>query len=201
MKTAGRPKRSEKHYHFEQLCEWMEQEPIEELHKKMIEMAQSNNVYSTKWLKAKLTEKYKNHVFFAEMQGRSDIVCFRDFTYFIVNKAWYKKREDDPNKESERIISTAAKLILAESEYNPLETEIADIKHCEKLLPANLRKFLQVLVKGRLKKSAIGQSIINCGRPRSAILPIPFGLGVEMDNMFGSRSLVDELSKLGFSIS
>ena len=47
---------------------------------------------------------------------------------------------------------------------------------------------------------SIGQSIINAAHPRSAILPIPFGLGVEMDNVFGSRWLIDELSRLGYSI-
>ena len=40
-----------------------------------------------------------------------------------------------------------------------------------------------------------------CARPRSGMLPIPFGLSVELDNMFGSRWLIDEVSKLGFPVS
>ena len=157
-KISGRPQENEKSIYFEQLCEWIEQEAecytITELHQKMIEMATSTTVYTTKWLKAKLIEKYKQHIFFAEIQGRSDIVCLKDFADFIVNNAWYKKREADSVKESERIIDTAAKLILAEvrsmnidNDFYPLEKEIADIKHCELLLPANLRKFLEVLIK------------------------------------------------------
>ena len=34
-----------------------------ELHQKMIEMANSTTLYTTKWLKAKLIEKYKEHMY------------------------------------------------------------------------------------------------------------------------------------------
>ena len=42
--------------------------------------------------------------------------------------------------------------------------------------------------------------VIQSARPRSVITPL-FGIGVEMDHVFGSRWLVNELSRLGFSIS
>lgn len=38
-------------------------------------------------------------------------------------------------------------------------------------------------------------------RPRSVITPTLFGVGVEMDHVFGSKWLINELSHLGFSIS
>ena len=38
-------------------------------------------------------------------------------------------------------------------------------------------------------------------RPRSVIPPIPFGLGVEMDHVIGSKWVINELYRLGFSIS
>ena len=104
--------------------------------------------------------------------------------------------------------NTAAKLTLSdirsinlESDIYPLENEIADINICESLLPESLRKFLEVLTKNRLKRVAIEQVLISAARPKSAVLSIPFGLGVEMDNMFGSCWLIDEVSKLGFSVS
>ena len=69
--------------HFEQLCEWMEQEAecytVKEFHEKMIQLADSPTVYTTKWLKRKIIEKYEQHVFFAEMKGRSDVVCLKIF--------------------------------------------------------------------------------------------------------------------------
>ena len=111
-------------------------------------------------------------------------------------------------KESERIIITAAKLVLSDirthefpSDLYPSEKEIADIVKCESYLTDTLKKFLGILVRSRLKKISIRHSIMGCARPRSAIFQIPFGLGVEMDNQFGSRWLIYELSKLGFSVS
>ena len=38
-------------------------------------------------------------------------------------------------------------------------------------------------------------------RPMSGIFPIPFGLTVELDNMYGSRWIIDGLTKLGFVFS
>ena len=84
-----------------------------------------------------------------------------------------------------------------ESDVYPTENEVSDIKTCESLLPESLRKLLEVLIKGRLKRSSAGQVITSVARRRSAVFHITFGLGVEMD-MFGLRWLIDELSKLGF---
>ena len=81
--VSGRPTENEKQSHFEQLCQWMEQEAkcytVKELHEKMIELADSPAVYTTKWLKRNIIEKYYQHVFFAEIKGRSDVVCLKDF--------------------------------------------------------------------------------------------------------------------------
>ena len=133
----------------------------------MVEIADSATVYTTKWMKRKIIEKYDQHVFFAEMKGRYDMVCLKNFADLIVNNAWYEMREKDLKKESERIINTAAKLILSdirsinlESDIYPLENEIADINICESLLPESLRKFLEVFTKNRLKRVAIGQVLL-----------------------------------------
>ena len=77
-----------------------------------------------------------------------------------MNSSWYEKREKDLAKELERINNTVAKLFLSdirsvslESDIHLTENEISDIKTCENLLTESLRKFLEVLIKGRLKKS------------------------------------------------
>ena len=88
-----------------------------------------------------------------------------------------------------------------ESDVYPTDNEISDIKTCESLLSESLRKLLEVLIKGRLKRSSAGQVITSVARQRSAVFPITFRLGAEMDNMFGSCWLIDELTKLSFSIS
>ena len=52
-----------------------------------------------------------------------------------------------------------------------------------------------------IKQNGIGHSIIQSPIPKSVITPTLFGIGVEMDHVFGSRWLINELSWLGFSIS
>ena len=76
-----------------------------------------------------------------------------------MNSSWYEKREKDLAKELERINNTVVKLFLPdirsmslESDIHLTENEISDIKTCENLLTESLRKFLEVLIKGRLKK-------------------------------------------------
>ena len=58
-----------------------------------------------------------------------------------------------------------------------------------------------MIIKSPLIQNSIGQSIVFASRPKSSIVPIPFGLGVEMDHVFGSKWLINELSRLGFSVS
>ena len=53
----------------------------------------------------------------------------------------------------------------------------------------------------QLKQTSIGHAIIQAARPRSVITPTLFGLGVELDHVFGSKWLINELSRLGFSVS
>ena len=110
-------------------------------------------------------------------------------------------------KESLRITNTAAKLILSdirsiylEIDIYPTENKFSDIKTSESLLPESLRRFLEVLIKRRLKKNSVGQAIISVARPRSGMLPITFRLRIKMDNMFGSHWLLDELLKIDFSV-
>ena len=69
------------------------------------------------------------------------------------------------------------------------------------MVPAGLKLRLKVLVKDELKEQSIGQAITYAAKPRSFIPPILFGLAVEVDHVFGSRWLIDELNQLGFSVS
>ena len=61
--------------------------------------------------------------------------------------------------------------------------------------------FMKVLVPSVTKQVSIGQCLLKAARPRSVIPPLLFGLGVEMDHVFGCKWLINELSRLGFSIS
>ena len=68
-------------------------------------------------------------------------------------------------------------------------------------MPSYLNLFMETLFSCELKQSSISQCILKAVKPRSIIPPILFGLGVELDHVFGSRWLIDELYKLGFCVS
>ena len=69
--------------YFNKLCSYIESETevysLQELQAKMIKIAGGKNeykVYSTKWLKTKLQQKFGDHVFFSEVNGKSNVVCW-----------------------------------------------------------------------------------------------------------------------------
>ena len=73
---------------FEQLCRWLEQDggtelyTLSELHEKMEELALGSEIYTIKRLKQKLTDCYKDFIFFAEVEGHHNVVCFKNMAKF-----------------------------------------------------------------------------------------------------------------------
>ena len=57
----------------------------------MAEIAGSEDIYSKKWLKMKVQERYGNHVLFTEIAGKSNVVCLRDTAHFLINDSWVQK--------------------------------------------------------------------------------------------------------------
>ena len=86
------------------------------------------------------------------------------------------------------------------TELYPSSKDIEKSATANSWSPPLLRKFLSILVPHETKQSSIGQCIIKASRPRTAIPPLLFGIGIEVDHVFGSRWLIDELFTLGFSI-
>ena len=117
QQKVGRPHSSEKQRNFDVLCEWLEIEgelhSLVELHEKMKELTNSEDVYSRKWLKEKLQEKYGESLFFATVDGRVDVVCFRDTVKYIINDQWYQNRHENIEEEVKRIVKQAAKIIFS----------------------------------------------------------------------------------------
>ena len=61
---------------------------MSELDQKLVELTGSHeNVYSKKWCKNPLKKKFNNAILFAEVNGKTDVVCFVDTTSSIVNDA------------------------------------------------------------------------------------------------------------------
>ena len=179
-KVRGRPEDGDMMKRFEELCNWLDSEAdaelytVHELQSKMSELANGETLYGIKWLKQKLKYRYDS-IYFAEISGRSDVVCFRDMATYILSEAWYNSRKEDKIEDAERIITAAAKLIMADirqknydMDYYPTHNDIVSPEE-KGLLPKNLKMFLQLLVKSEIKRNSIGQSIIYAARPRSII--------------------------------
>ena len=214
-KDLGRPQDEAMLQPFENLCHWLEVEggielfSLSESYEKTKELASGYEVYTIKRLKQKLLDHYKDVIFFAEVEGRHNVVCFRNMAKHIINEKWYMERKDNVEEETEHVIKTAAQLIQAqirEAEYNlgsyPSNDEINNVNNCIRIkFPQLLQTFLRTIISSELKQISIGQCIVQAARPRSVMMPILFGLGVEIDHIFGSKWLITQLSRLGFSIS
>ena len=51
----------------------------------MERFSESNEAYSTKWLKKKLKDRYSDHLYFAEINGRKNVLCFKNVANCIIN--------------------------------------------------------------------------------------------------------------------
>ena len=211
----GRPVNEEKHEWFTGMCEWLEDYgsaelyTISELLQKMTDLAAGSEVYGEKMLREKLKQRYGEHIFFAKVGGgQPDVVCFRDMAGYIINKEWYSNRRSDRKAELERLMTTCARLIkeeIRERDYNKsFYPSIDDIRlsgENNDFLTPCLQTLLNHLIANDIKRNFIGQMITAGARPRSVIPPLMFGLGVEVDLVFGSQWLLEELSSFGASIS
>ena len=98
---------------FENVCEWLETEgdcdlhTLKELQQKMKDI-NGKDSYSSVYLKKKLKERYNDHVYFSELSGQADVICFREMANYIIK---LKKKKQDETKAD--IIMAAAKIIKA----------------------------------------------------------------------------------------
>ena len=77
------------------------------------------------------------------------------------------------------------------STTHEIKKSVNDNKWC----PLLLKTFLS----NDVKKASIGHCIIKAARPQTAIPPLLFGMGIEVDHVFESRWSIDELFKLGLN--
>ena len=108
----------------------------------MVELANSEEIYSMKHLKRKLEERYRDDIIISQTEGKPNLVCFKDVARFIIEKS---KTENEDANEGEVIIKTVAKLIKVEIVNQRFNTKNYpsryDIEHHEKGLVPLLRLF------------------------------------------------------------
>ena len=209
--NRGRKESTAKLSAFGKMCDWLDQQnelyTLQDLHNKMIEHSGGTDVYGTKRIKQKLQEKYGDYIFFAEISGQKNVVCFRNTASLIISDKWYEERNSNVDEEGTRILDMAAKLIknslrIAVREKYTIDT-FPSAEDATKLgwIPEELRRFLANIIKSEPKVESIGQCIVKAAMPRSVLPPILFALSVQLDHVFGSKWQLSLLEKLGFSLS
>ena len=67
-----------------------------ELHSKMIELAGREEVCSIKLIKKKLEMRYSGEIIISNVPGKSNLVCFKDASRFLIEKSL--KHKEIPRK-------------------------------------------------------------------------------------------------------
>ena len=66
---------------LEKSCSYLESEnelfTFADLHQNLKEFAETDDVFVPKYIKQKLMDRYGDQIFFAEIDGRKNVVCFR----------------------------------------------------------------------------------------------------------------------------
>ena len=121
---------------------------------------------------------------------------------YIINDKLYAENKTNVEDEAERIVTAAEKIIRAEireQEYDsssyPTNEDIENFDRSRQWVPNYLQKFLEIIISSKVKQNSIGHSILQSARLRSVITPTLFGVGIEMDHVFGSKWLINELSR------
>ena len=167
-----------------------------------------SKVYTLVQLQRLLKERYGEDLFIACKGNRRNVVCLQNMAKRVINDKWYEEREMDFDKECERIVQSAAEIIKADVRQTDYSTDEYPVPHAinNKLLskqwvPKLLQLFLKTLMSDELKQTAVGHCIVQASRPRSALSPLLFGVGVSVDYQTGKQNVVRMLSRLGLSVS
>ena len=93
-------------------------------------------------------------LFFTEINGKADLMCFKNMASNIINDTRYKKRNKNAEEESNRIFNTGAKIIipgLRSIDYNIstylTNSQISDLNENKKWVPNRMDIFLETLIK------------------------------------------------------
>ena len=181
-----------------------------DLQKKMSEFIETP--YTTKWIKSKLCSHYGDSIVIANMEGREDVLYFKESANNLLYKFYQVGRKDAIESDKQRVIKLAASLIkndisdLASNRNQYFSLDNIAENHQLSLLPESLLLLLKYISPSKsttkdIKYAAIGQSLIQLARPHSIICPLQVALGVELHHKTGSEFMVQVLHKFGFSSS
>lgn len=71
---------------------------------------------TTKTIIEKLKDRFKDRIVLSRVSRKKTVICLRATGEKILNDMWYSARSTDPQEERQRIVKTAAKIILEDIE-------------------------------------------------------------------------------------
>lgn len=120
-KYAGRPNTSTIQKALDEICMSLEKDSelldLDDLRNKMVKACEAD-VDTVKRIKQKLQEFYQENIFFAELNGRKNVVCFKTMAELIKSDKWYSFGKSDKVDEARRLIQKVAKLIKCSMRNN-----------------------------------------------------------------------------------
>ena len=206
--ASGRYEDEIKSAHFENTCQWLELNgdliKLNEAYEYMINITVGQECYSQKRFRQKLKEKYGKNIVFHDSPGCSPLIHFENLSNRSFEELYERRKEcNDPEsivRLSVKLMQDQLRQMTKHTEYYPSDNDIQSIEKNLDEIPQLLKSFLLLLIPDKLKVASIGQSILQCIRPRSYISLIQLALGASLDNVFGSRWLIETLHKLGFCL-
>ena len=209
--ALGRPANVAVKSAFEKACDVLETEAeiytVSEFAEMVKRFSPSNEIFSHKHLIKLLQDKYRDHLMISSQgAGKTSIITFVDTARFLIEEKFKSSADENINIEKERMTSVVSNIIKDEiriqenSEVYPSPQQLKDVDFLESWIPETLLSLLKILIPNRVKRTAIGHTIVSASR-RNFNSPVLVGLGVELDHCFGSKWLNNHLSRLGFSIT
>lgn len=169
---------------------------------------------SLQYMKKRLQLHFDSDILF--FSYKKDIyMCFRDTGAEILTKNWYENKLKNKEEERQRIVKTAASIILedirskfyATDNYNAPDSFLDNINDD---IPKSLQIFLDSLIKTNKKSNEMkwmhtittfAHCIISSVRPRSFLSSVLIGLSAMIHKKHASKGLINALSFLGLCAS
>lgn len=168
-----------------------------------------------RYLLRHLQEYFQSDILFHDSK-KDTIITFRDTGEKILFDNWYKNRSASEAEERERIVKTAALIVLEDIRSQVYDTThypapnyfLENVSHD---IPKTLQIFLDTIIKKNKTQSQnvkwdnrvhfYSHSLISSVRPRSFISPLLLGLSSMMHKKYASKDLIESLSFLGLCSS
>lgn len=106
----------------------------------------------------------------------------------IINEKWYESKDDNIGEERIRMVTAAAKLIIAdmrchEQQRNvyPVPSQVRNIQELLYFILLSLRTMLECIIPKVVNVCSIGHAIMQCAMPRTVLSPLQFDVALELD--------------------